>query len=75
MADIERRVRRLGARLLQADVLYANDPMLRLARKSGFVPAAVPNDARLIRIVKHLTMVPAAVPREEQTQSALAKAA
>ena len=75
MADIEHRVRRLGARLLQADVLYANDPMRRLARKAGFMAAAVPNDARLIRIVKDLTMVPAALPREEQTQSALAKAA
>jgi acetyltransferase len=75
MADIERRVRTLGARLLQPDVLYANHAMRRLARKAGLMPAAVPNDARLIRIVKDLTMVPAALPREEQTQSALAKAA
>ena len=75
MADIERRVRKLGARLLQADVLYANEPMRRLARKAGFRATAVPNDARLIRIVKNLTISPAALPRKQQTQSALAKAA
>jgi len=54
MADMERRVRSLGAERLVADVLRANEPMKALARKAGFTMADVPRDAKLIRIVKDL---------------------
>ena len=56
MADIESRVRSLGAEHLCGDVLYSNEPMKVLARKKGFRMAGVPRDAKLVRIVKDLTL-------------------
>jgi GNAT superfamily N-acetyltransferase len=53
VADIECRAR-CGARYLSGDVLRSNEPMKALARKTGFLAADVPRDARLIRIVKDL---------------------
>ena len=58
MADIERRVRSLGAKHLFGDVLHSNEPMKALARKKGFRMAGVPRDAKLVRILKELTLVP-----------------
>ena len=56
MADIECRVRSLGAEHLCGDVLHSNEPMKALARKKGFRMADVPGDAKLVRIVKDLTL-------------------
>ncbi len=56
VADIECRARCLGARYLSGDVLRSNAPMKALARKTGFLAADVPRDARLIRIVKDLVL-------------------
>lgn len=60
MADIECRVRSLGAKHLCGDVLHSNEPMKALARKKGFRIADVPRDAKLVRIVKDLTLAPGA---------------
>jgi acetyltransferase len=55
MTEMEQRARSLGARRLVAESLRTNDGMKALARKTGFSLADMPNDARLIRIVKDLT--------------------
>jgi GNAT superfamily N-acetyltransferase len=54
IAELESRVRKLGARQLVGDVLRSNEPMKALARRCGFLTADVPGDARLVRIVKTL---------------------
>lgn len=54
IAAMERRARRLGARRLTAETLRDNEPMKALALKTGFGMTDVPNDARLVRIVKDL---------------------
>ena len=75
MADIECRARTLGARYLCGDVLRSNEPMKRLARKNGFLTADLPRDARLVRIVKDLSLSRAVAPCEALTTSDLATAA
>ena len=64
VADIECRARSLGARHLVGDVLRSNASMKALARKMGFLLGDVPRDARLVRIVKDLTLSQAARPCE-----------
>jgi acetyltransferase len=54
IAEMERRARSLGARRLTAEILRGNEPMKTLALNAGFGMADVPNDARLVRIVKDL---------------------
>jgi len=54
IADIERRARSQGAGYLSGDILRSNEPMKGLARKTGFLLADVPRDARLVHIVKDL---------------------
>ena len=56
IADIERRARSQGAGYLSGDTLRSNEPMKGLARKTGFVLADVPRDARLVHIVKDLAL-------------------
>jgi GNAT superfamily N-acetyltransferase len=75
MADIERRARSHGAGYLCGDVLWSNEPMKALARKTGFLMADVPCDARLVRIVKGLAQTRAAGQCEALTASNLATAA
>jgi GNAT superfamily N-acetyltransferase len=75
MADIECRARSLGVGHLCGDVLRSNQPMKALARKNGFLMADVPRDARLVRIVKDLSLSRAVAPCEALTTSDLATAA
>jgi GNAT superfamily N-acetyltransferase len=75
VADIECRARSLGARHLVGDVLRSNASMKALARKMGFLLGDVPRDARLVRIVKDLTLSQAARPCETLTAADLAIAA
>jgi GNAT superfamily N-acetyltransferase len=56
MADVERRARSQGAAYLSGDILRSNEPMKVLARKSGFLMADVPRDARLVHVVKDLAL-------------------
>ena len=60
VADIERRARSHGMEYLCGDILRSNEPMKALARKTGFLMADVPRDARLVRIVKGLALTRAA---------------
>lgn len=75
LADIECRAKRLGARHLGADVLRSNEPMKALARKTGYLLADVPRDARLVRIAKDLMLSKLVGPCETPTTSDLATAA
>src|SRR5438128_2243400 len=75
LGDVECRARKLGARRLVGDVLRANEAMQALARKIGFGMAAVPGDARLVRVVKDLASSPAALPCEASAASGLLIAA
>jgi len=59
---IECRARRLGARYLFGDVLRTNTAMKRLARKHGFSVRSPFTDARLIEIVKDLSLAPRNAP-------------
>lgn len=68
VADIEHRATSLGARHLFGDVLRSNKPMKALARKSGFLMADVPHDARLVHIVKSLALTRAAGRSETLTR-------
>jgi GNAT superfamily N-acetyltransferase len=54
IADIERRARSQGAGYLSGDILRSNEPMKGLARKTGFLMADVPRDARLVHVMKDL---------------------
>jgi GNAT superfamily N-acetyltransferase len=59
LQNIECRARRLGARHLFGDVLRTNAAMKGLARKAGFSVRSPFTDARLVEIVKDLSLAPA----------------
>jgi len=69
IAELECRARSDGAHYLCGDVLRSNGRMKALVRKSGFVMADVPRDARLIRIVKDLAQSRAPRPCDALTTS------
>src|SRR5262249_14390903 len=56
LAHLEARARTLGARYLFGEVLRTNKPMKDLARKAGFAIRSPFTDARLIEIVKDLSV-------------------
>jgi RimJ/RimL family protein N-acetyltransferase len=56
MRELECRARSLGARYLIGDVLRTNEAMKGLARKAGFAVNGRIRDARLIEIVKDLSV-------------------
>ncbi len=66
MRLIECRARLLGARHLFGDVLDTNTAMKCLARKSGFALRRPVTDARLIEIVKDLTLPQSGPPCDER---------
>jgi GNAT superfamily N-acetyltransferase len=56
LRSIECRARVLGARYLTGDVLRTNDAMKGLGRKAGFAIRSPVTDARLVEIVKDLSI-------------------
>jgi GNAT superfamily N-acetyltransferase len=62
---IECRARLIGARHLFGDVLRTNTAMKGLARRIGFSLRSPVTDARLVEIVKDLTLPQAGPPRDE----------
>lgn len=56
LANMECRARTLGARQLIGEVLRTNDAMKGLARKAGFAIRGPVKDARLVEIVKDLSI-------------------
>ena len=63
---IECRARLVGARHLFGDVLRTNSAMKCLARRRGFVLRSPVTDARLVEIVKDLSLPQTGVPCDEQ---------
>lgn len=63
---IECGARLAGARHLFGDVLHTNDAMKGLARRRGFSLRSPVTDARLVEIVKDLTLPPTGMPCGEQ---------
>jgi GNAT superfamily N-acetyltransferase len=66
LRNIECRARMLGARYIFGDVLRTNTAMKCLARKAGFSIRSPFTDARLVEIVKDLSVPPSDVPCREQ---------
>ncbi len=64
--NIECRARARGTRYLFGDVLRTNTPMKALARRAGFSVRSPFTDARLIEIVKDLTLTPPSALCREQ---------
>lgn len=65
---IECRARLIGAHDLFGDVLHTNDPMKCLARRRGFVVRSPVTDARLVEIVKDLSLPHTGVPCDQFAQ-------
>jgi len=64
--NMECRARVLGARYLIGEVLRTNDAMKGLARKGGFAIQGPFTDARLVEIVKDLSIPQTGLPCEQQ---------
>ena len=75
LQQLECRARGLKARTLVGDVLRSNAAMQRLARKAGFAMTGVPADARLVWIVKDISVPPRELPCAQLTAAGLAIAA
>ncbi len=69
---VARRARDLGCRYLVGDILRSNQAMIALARKTGFGVTAPIADARLLRIVKDLSVRDSARSWNERSWSELA---
>jgi len=74
MDYLECRARSLGVATLVGDVLRSNTAMRKLARKAGF-GTGVPDDARLVRIVKDISVARVGAPCARVMRSGLAIAA
>jgi GNAT superfamily N-acetyltransferase len=66
IADLECRARMRGARYLYGDVLRTNIAMKNLARKAGYALRSPFTDARLIEIVKDLSLTAPDLPCRER---------
>jgi GNAT superfamily N-acetyltransferase len=66
LRNLECRARMLSARYIFGDVLRTNTAMKCLARKAGFSIRSPFTDARLVEIVKDLSMPPLGLPCREQ---------
>jgi GNAT superfamily N-acetyltransferase len=75
MDQLECRARKLGMMTLVGDVLRSNASMRTLARKCGFDQAGVPADARLVRIVKHISAARVGTPCRQLAISGVPMAA
>ena len=66
LSTMERRARLLGARCLVGEVLRTNDAMKGLALKAGFALRGPLVDARLVQIIKDLSVPQSLLPCQEQ---------
>lgn len=73
--SMECRARVLGARCLFGEVMRTNDAMKGLARKAGFAIQGPFTDARLVQIVKDLSIAQTGMPCGEQFSQPLSIAA
>jgi GNAT superfamily N-acetyltransferase len=75
LADLECRAKSLGVRWLVGDVLRSNEAMNGMARKAGFETTRLPGDARLVGVVKDISLAHAGPPCDEGAASGLPLAA
>ncbi|HML14753.1 MAG TPA: GNAT family N-acetyltransferase [Xanthobacteraceae bacterium] len=75
MEYLECRARSLGLTRLVGDVLRSNTAMRTLARKAGFDQSGVPMDARLVGIVKDISVARVATPCGRSMAAGLSLAA
>jgi GNAT superfamily N-acetyltransferase len=62
LRNLECRAAAFGAERVFGDTLRSNHVMLGLARKSGFAFAPTPNDWKLVRFEKHISIAPKDIP-------------
>jgi GNAT superfamily N-acetyltransferase len=62
LRNLECRAAAFGAERVFGDTLRSNHVMLGLARKLGFAFAPTPNDWKLVRFEKHISIAPKGVP-------------
>jgi GNAT superfamily N-acetyltransferase len=62
LGNLECRAAAFGAERVFGDTLRSNAAMLGVARKSGFAFAPTPNDWKLVRFEKHITVAPQDIP-------------
>src|SRR5262249_40885876 len=67
LSQMERRARMLGVRCLVGEVLRTNEAMKGLARNAAFAIRGPFKDARLIEIIKDLSIPQTGLPRREQS--------
>jgi len=62
LKNLECRAAALGARSLFGDTLRSNDAMMRLARRSGYAFTNHPDDWKLVRFAKEISIAPRDIP-------------
>ena len=62
LRNLECRAAAFGAERVFGDTLRSNHAMLGLARKSGFAFGPTPNDWKLVRFEKHISIAPKDIP-------------
>ena len=62
LKNLECRAAAFGAERLFGDTLRSNDPMIGLARKSGYSFTKTPGDWKLVRFEKHVDLAPQDIP-------------
>ncbi|MCS3729008.1 GNAT family N-acetyltransferase [Bradyrhizobium betae] len=75
MKNLECRAAALGAEHLFGDTLRANDTMISLARKSGFAFVNHPDDWKLVRFDKEISVAPKDIPCASWRLAALSRQA
>lgn len=73
--NLECRAAALGAEHIFGDTLRSNETMLSLARKSGFAFANHPDDWKLVRFDKEITVAPKEIPCASWRLAALSRQA
>jgi GNAT superfamily N-acetyltransferase len=62
LKNLECRAAAFGAERLFGETLRSNDPMIGLARKSGYGFTRAPGDWKLVRFEKHIDLAPQDIP-------------
>jgi GNAT superfamily N-acetyltransferase len=62
LENLQCRAAAFGAKRMFGDTLRSNDPMIGLARKSGFAFTNSPGDWKLVRVEKHIDVAPQEIP-------------
>jgi len=75
MRNLECRAAALGAEHMFGDTLRSNEPMITLARKSGFAFVNHPDDWKLVRFDKEISVAPKDIPCASWRLAALSRQA